>query len=208
MGIITRSGSFTRYLTTITLPEDFLENLQAMIARYAFRDLDERSVDERSSGWVNILDMFDNQFPGMDFLKEPYVAMSLRIDERKIPPTALRQHTLQAETRIMEEEQLEYLPRRRRSEIKDAVRIRLLKRAIPVSKTHDMIWNTRTGQVIFGCVSPKTCDEFIELFRQTFDMDIQAVCPYTLAEALLKTEGSASDPLEELSPMAYAKEDA
>jgi len=208
MGIIARSGSFTRYLTTTSLPEDFLENLQAMIARYAFRDLDERSVDERSSGWVNILDMFDNQFPGMDFLKEPYVAMSLRIDERKIPPTALQQYTLQAETHIMEEEQLEYLPKRRRSEIKDAVRIRLIKRAIPVSKTHDMIWNTRTGQVIFGCVSPKTCDEFIEMFRQTFDMDIQAVCPYTLAEALLKTEDSASDPLEELSPMAYAEEDA
>ncbi|MDZ7695858.1 MAG: recombination-associated protein RdgC [Deltaproteobacteria bacterium] len=208
MGIITRSGSFTRYLTTTTLPEDFLGNLQAMIARYAFRDLDERSVDERSSGWVNILDMFDNQFPGVDFLKEPYVAMSLRIDERKIPPTALKQYTLQAETHILEEEQLEYLPRRRRSEIKDAVRIRLLKRAIPVSKTHDMIWNTRTGQVIFGCVSPKTCDEFTEIFRQTFDMDIQAVCPYTLAEALLKTEDSASDPLDELTPMAYAKEEA
>ncbi len=208
MGIITRSGSFTRYLTTTSLPEDFLENLQAMIARYAFRALDERSVDERSSGWVNILDMFDNQFPGMDFLKEPYVAMSLRIDERKIPPSALKEHCLQAEARVKGEENLDYLPKRRRSEIKDAVRIRLLKRAIPVSRTHDMIWNTRTGQVIFGCVSPKICDEFTEIFHQTFDIPLEVICPYTLAERFLDAANAPSNPLDELAPMAYVKENA
>lgn len=207
MGIISRSGSFTRYRTTASPPEDFLENLHAAVSRYAFRNLDEKSVDERSAGWVNIMDMFDNRFAGIEFLKEPYVAVSLRIDERKIPPTALKQHCLEAEARIMEAEDLEYLHKRRRSEIKDSVRLLLLKRAIPVSKSYDMIWNTVTGRVIFGCVTPKICDEFTEIFRQTFDIPLEPVCPYTLAQGMLEAESAASDPLETMAPTTFLRED-
>jgi DNA recombination-dependent growth factor C len=206
MGIISRSGSFTRYTATTSLPEDFLENLQAAVSRYAFKNLGESSVDERSAGWVNIMDMFDNRFAGIDFLKEPYVAMSLRIDERKIPPTALKQHCLEAEARIMEAEDLEYLHKRRRSEIKEGVRLGLLKRAIPVSRSYDMIWNTATGQVIFGCVTPKICDEFTEIFRQTFDIPLEAICPYTLAQGVLEAEKTAHDPLEAMAPMTLQRE--
>ena len=68
-----------------------LEGLTERIARFSFRRLDEHSPAERSAGWVNIMDMFDTRFAGAEFLKEPYIAMSLRIDERKIPSTALKQ---------------------------------------------------------------------------------------------------------------------
>jgi DNA recombination-dependent growth factor C len=139
MGLISGSGSFTRYLADGTLSENFLESLSEKIARYSFRGLDEKSINERSVGWVNIMDMFDNRFAGLEFLKEPYIAISLRVDERKIPSTALKQYCLEAEEKIKEAENLEYLPKRRRSDIREGVRLRLLKRAIPVSRTYDMI---------------------------------------------------------------------
>jgi hypothetical protein len=91
MGLMHGSAGFTRYMAEGTLPQNFMEGLSENMARYAFRDLDDKSMDERSAGWVNIMDMFDNRFAGIEFLKEPYIAMSLRIDERKIPPTALKQ---------------------------------------------------------------------------------------------------------------------
>jgi DNA recombination-dependent growth factor C len=200
MGLISGSGSFTRYLTDGTLNENFMESLSEKIVRYSFRGLDEKSINERSVGWVNIMDMFDNRFAGLEFLKEPYVTMSLRVEEKKIPSTALKQYCLEAEEKIKTAENLEYLPKRRRLDIKDGIRLRLLKRAIPVSRTYDMIWNYNTGLVIFGCTTNKLCDEFMEFFLQTFDIQLQAICPYTLATRFLEKEGASPDILDGLSP--------
>jgi DNA recombination-dependent growth factor C len=206
MGLMHGSAGFTRYLAEKTLPEGFVEGLSESIARYAFRELDELSIADRSSGWVNIMDMFDNQFAGLEFLKEPYIAMSLRVDERKIPPTALKQYVRKAEEEIKEAEHLSFLPKSRRADIKEAVRLRLLKRAIPVAKTYDMIWNTVTGLVIFGCTAAKVCDEFMERFLQTFTLQLQAVCPYTLGEIYLGKEGASLQLLEESGPTSFVED--
>ncbi len=203
MGLISGSGSFTRYFVEGTLPENFLESLSENIARHSFRNLDEESIAERSVGWVNVMDMFDNRFAGLDFLKEPYVTMSFRVDEKKIPSTALKQYCLEAEEKIKTTENLEYLPKIRRLDIKEGVRLRLLKRAIPVSRTYDMIWNYSTGLVIFGCTTNKLCDEFMEFFLQTFNIQLQAIYPYTLACSFLEKEGTSPDVLDSLSPSNF-----
>ena len=206
MGIITGSGSFTRYLAPGPLPEGFLEGLSSRIARYAFHYLDETSVDEHATGWVNIMDMFDNRFNSLEFLKEPYVAMALRIDQRKVPSTALKQHCMEAEETVKAQEGLEYLPRQRRSDIKEGVRVRLLKRAIPVSKTYDMIWNYTTGLVIFGCLNAKVCDRFAEIFFQTFDIHLQAICPHFLAEKRIQKTDPSVELSDQLTPWQFTKE--
>jgi len=206
MGLISGSVSLTRYLAGGDLPKSFMEGLSEKIGRYAFRKLDEKSIDERSAGWVNIMDMFDNRFAGIEFLKEPYIAMSLRVDERKIPSTALKQHCLEAEEKVKEYEKLEYLPKGRRLEIKEGIRLSLLKRAIPVSRNYDMIWNYTTGLILFGCTSKKLCDEFTEIFSKTFDIELQAICPYTLAGRFLEKEGAATGLIDTLSPSDFSKE--
>ena len=206
MGLISGSGSFTRYLAEGTLPENFLESLSEQIARHSFRNLDEKSIAERSVGWVNVMDMFDNRWGGVEFLKEPYIAMSLRVDEKKIPSTALKQYCLEAEERIKTEETLEYLSKTRRLDIKEGVRLRLLQRAIPVSKAYDMIWNYTTGLVIFGCTTNKLCDDFMEIFLRTFDIQLQAIYPYTLATSLLEKKGASLDILDGLSQSNFSQE--
>ena len=206
MGLISGSGSFTRYIADGALPENFMEDLSEQICRHAFRNLDEKSIDERSVGWVNVMDMFDNRFAGFEFLKEPYITMSFRVDERKIPATALKQYCLESEETIKKDENLEYLPKTRRSDIKDGVRLRLLKRAIPVSSCYDVIWNYSTGLIIFGCTTNRLCDEFAEFFLKTFGIRLQAICPYTLASRFLEKEGASPDLLDGLSPSHYSAE--
>ena len=206
MGLISGSGSFTRYIADGALPEKFMEVLSEKIARHAFRNLDEKSIDERSVGWVNVMDMFDSRFVGIEFLKEPYITMSLRVDERKIPATALKQYCLEAEEKIKKDENFEYLPTTRRSDIKDGVRLRLLKRAIPVSRCYDMIWNYSTGLIIFGCTTNRLCDEFAEFFLKTFGIRLQAICPHTLASRFLEKEGVSPDLLDDLSPSNFSAE--
>jgi len=206
MGLMHGSAGFTRYMAEKTLPQNFKETLSENVARYAFRGLDEKSIDERSTGWVNIMDMFDNRFAGIEFLKEPYIAVSLRIDERKIPPTALKQYCREAEEKIKKEENLEFLPKSRRADIKEAVRLRLLKRAIPVARIYDMVWNYTTGLVVFGCTGTRICDEFAERFLHTFNLQLQAICPYTLGDLYLVTEGAPRNLLDGLSPSRFLED--
>ncbi|MBW2216130.1 MAG: recombination-associated protein RdgC, partial [Deltaproteobacteria bacterium] len=181
MGLISGSGSFTRYWVDNSLPQDFMEELPGKIARYAFKSLEENSFEERSIGWVNIMDILDNRFNAMEYLKEPFLAMSFRVDKRKVPQTALKQCCQEKKKKIMELEKLEFLPKMIRQDIKEDARNRLLKRAIPVSNAYDMIWNIHNGTLIFGSVNNKLCDEFAEFFLKTFDLHLQPVFPYALA---------------------------
>lgn len=98
MGLINASGSFTRYLVEGTLPDDYPEEFPKRIARYAFRYLDDSSEAERSVGWVNILDIFDSSFQGREYFKEPYFALSWRVDQRTVPSKALKQYCKEAES--------------------------------------------------------------------------------------------------------------
>ncbi|MFC1824626.1 hypothetical protein ACFL9T_18115 [Thermodesulfobacteriota bacterium] len=130
MGLIRGSGSFTRFMVDGALPKNHLEEFPKRISRFVFRGIDEMSEQERSIGWVNIMDMFDSRFMGMDYYKPPCMAMSLRVDARKVPSKALKQHCREAEERIKDEERLEFLPKMRRQEIREGVKIKLMKRAM------------------------------------------------------------------------------
>jgi len=200
MGLINGSGSFSRYQVKGKPGDDFLEGLAERVNVHAFQNLTEDSPKERSAGWVNVMDMYDSRFPGLDFLKEPYIAMTMRVDERKIPATAIKQYCLDAEERIKETENLEFLSKRRRADIREAVKMKLLKRAIPGSRVYDMVWNTSTGSIVFGCTNTKVCDEFQELFLKTFDLRLSAVCPYTLAIQFIEKKGKSPDIIDGLSP--------
>ena len=132
--------------------------------------------------------------------------MSFRVDEKKIPSTALKQYCLEAEEKIKTDENLEYLSKSRRHDIKEGVKLRLFKRAIPVSRTYDMIWNYSTGLVIFGCTKNKLCDEFMKFFLQTFNIQLQSICPYTLACSFLGKESTSPNILDGLRPSNFSME--
>jgi len=198
MGLIMGTGSLTRFVVGGPIPEDYLGMLPQRIAPYAFRNLDEASDQERSVGWVNIMDMFDSGFPGMGYLKEPYIAMSWRVDVRRVPAKALKQYCREAEQKVKTLEELAYLSKSRREEIRKTVRGRLLKRAIPSSQTYDMIWNLNSGVVIFGATSTKLCDEFTEFFLNCFGLHLKSVFPHFTAARILEDQGKEQELLDEL----------
>jgi DNA recombination-dependent growth factor C len=200
MGLIYGSGSFTRFMVDGAAPEDYLEDYPRRISRFAFRNIDPASESERSDGWVNIMDMFDSRFKAMEFLREPCIAMSWRVDTRKVPPKALKQYCREAEDKIKEEEGIEFLPKARRLEIKESLKIELLKRVIPRARTFDMIWNLHTSVLLFGSTSNNLSDEFAGFFTQCFDLQLKAVFPYSMASRILQKEGMDAELLDGLYP--------
>jgi len=189
MGLLRGSASFSRYFVNGNPPEDYPDGYVENIIRYSFRGFDEHSDEDRSTGWVNIMNIFDTAFDQKQFHIYPYLSLAFRVDTRKVPSNALKQHCLEAEHKIKIMETLEYIPKERRREIKDMTLNQLLKRAIPRTNTYDMIWNIKTSMLIFGSTANKTCDEFAGLFFNTFGLNLAPVFPYSLARTNLEREG-------------------
>jgi len=206
MGLIYGTATFSRYVVDGSLPGDYIEEFPKKILRYAFRNLDDLPGEELSTGWVNILDMFDSEFSAMEYFKDPYLALSWRVDVKKIPGKALHQYCREAEDEVKKREDLEYLPKPRRDEIKESVRLRLLKRAIPQSNVYDVIWNLQTMDLLFGATSNKICDEFAEFFTKTFDLLPIPVYPYALARRILETAEKDPAAVERIRPVYFSEE--
>jgi len=198
MGLIRGSASLTRFFVSGAFSRNNLDEYAKRISRFAFVNLDDYSEMERCTGWVNIMDMFDMSFEGRTFFMHPYIALSFRVDVRKVPTNALKQHCREAEDRIKEAENLEYLPKAKRKELKDFMWHQLLKRAIPRANTYDMIWNLETSLLIFGSTSNKVCDEFAEHFFKTFDLTLSPVFPYAIAHQYLEEKDEDTGLLDAL----------
>jgi DNA recombination-dependent growth factor C len=147
------------------------------------------------------MDMFNSQLTEREFLHDPYLALSWRIDIRRVPSKALKEYCRKAEEEIKRMHNVEYLPRRQRQEIRETMSIQLLKRAIPRSRTYDMVWNLNTGVVLFGSPSNRIGGEFAEFFYKTFKLHLTPVFPYSMAYDILQKECANPDLLDKVHPI-------
>ena len=99
MGLLSNSASFVRYSVEGELPPDFLNFAAERIKEHAFHDIDD-SFEERSVGWVSVMNMFDSEFPYASFEVGDYIVLTLRIDERKVSAAALKKFSRKEEERI------------------------------------------------------------------------------------------------------------
>jgi DNA recombination-dependent growth factor C len=198
MGLLRGSASFSRYFVNGAPQENYLDEYPQTIMRYSFHGFDEESDEERSIGWVSVMNIFDTGFEQRQFYMYPYISLSFRVDTRKVPSNALKQHCLEAEHKVKVMENLEYLPKERRKELKEMTLNQLLKRAIPRTNTYDMIWNIKSNQLIFGSTSNKICDEFAEIFFKTFNLRLSPVFPYSLASVTLERDGLSAGVIDSI----------
>ncbi len=172
--------SFSRFSLEGQIPPNYKEEFPGRIRRFGFRELDENSDQERSLGWVDIMDSLDAEFPGEGFFKEGYLVLALRVDTRVVPAKILRQHVLKAQREAAKKEGLAFLPKERRKEIQEQVRWKLLRRSIPNSSSYEVVWNLQRGEVLLGTNQPAICDLFAEHFHKTFLLRAVPLHPYEL----------------------------
>ncbi len=201
MGLLSSSVSISRFYIKGEMPSDYKEQYPLQIRRHSFRELDEDSAEERSAGWVNLMDMLDNKFIGEEFFKENFITMSLRIDVRKVPQKALKYYCIKAENEQKARLNKEYLAKAARQEIKERIYFQLLKRVIPQGNVYDMIWNLNQHTVIFSSQSNPVCEEFSKLFKNTFGLSLIALFPYTIA-ARHMTESQLTQ-VEQTQPYSF-----
>ncbi|MDF1578408.1 MAG: recombination-associated protein RdgC [Desulfurivibrionaceae bacterium] len=197
MGLLTNSASFVRFNVEGEPPADFWNFVAERVTAHAFRDIDD-NYDERSVGWVSALNMFDSEFASSSYAAGDYVVLSLRIDERKVPPAALKKFAMKEEERIKRERQVPKLSRDHRSDIKESVRLMLLKRAVPLPAVYDLAWSLADNTVLFFSTSQKAIGEIEEFFKESFDLHLIQQIPYLTAGHLLAPE--LADRLADITP--------
>jgi DNA recombination-dependent growth factor C len=185
MGFLKGTVSFTRYEVEGELPQDYRKSYPEQITRWAFRELDETSQEERATGWVNIFNFLDNKLIGQEYFLDHYVALALRIDTRKVPGRALKNFCLKAEAEEKRLQNKQFLSKSRKQEIRERVYLQLLKRVIPAATSIDMVWDLTNQVVWFASTNEKVCADFTDIFKKTFGLTLSALFPYTLAKKKL-----------------------
>lgn len=200
MGAFTGGLTFRQYYVRDPLPADWRERFQLGIEAHVFKPLDPAGEVERSIGWCSIhfpldLDMMPEQYTYND-----YIVLALRVDTLSVPGSLLRIFTEAECRRLMYEQKRSKLNRYEKAEIKDRVKLDLKKRLMPSIKTVDMVWNWQQGVLRFFAGNEKVNVEFMELFEQSFGLNLTPDGPYTAgllsASGLSEAERAALETIE------------
>lgn len=190
MSIIGNSSSFTRFRVIDQVPSEFWVQIHDKLRQFAFRDIDDLP-EMRTYGWVCFEDMLDSEWRTAPPQKGGYLVFSLRVDTRRIPPAIIKKHVelaIRAEKERLHEQGGRFISRERKKELKEQVMLRLRQRFLPVPAKLDVVWNPERNEVWFASTQTRMIDLFMEAFLNSFELHLEQLTPYSLAESLLEVE--------------------
>ncbi len=200
MSFLKSTTSFTRFIVLDEVSKDVLYNIPELLKQYAFKDIDNITL-ERALGWTSFDDLLDTQWERSIPEKADYICFSLRLDTRRIPPAVFKKYVRLA---LMEEEKKilevgkKFVPKDRKAEIKEQVRLQLLSRFLPIPAEFQAIWLVEKQRVYFASTQAKVIESFMEHFILTFGVHLEQITSYPLAIELLGEEvGVKLDSIQE-----------
>ncbi len=176
MGLLKGQLTFSRYRVIGDLPANPHDFIDTQIKLFSFKDL--LSENEKIMGWTSLENVLDTDFEYANYLLDDYIIFSLRIDRKTVPAALLRLKILEAERSRMEEKSVERLYKAERNDIRDAVRLNLLKRTPSVPSFYEVCWSLSQKWVIFGSHTEKVADDFEDLFKRTFNVKLIPSVPW------------------------------
>lgn len=205
MGFMSASVGLTRYrIVEEEVPQFLWAEVEERLKRNAFRDIDT-SAEERSFGWVSFDNMLDPDFELCPPEKGAYLAFTLRLDTRRVPPAVMKKHVtvaLNEAMRAMREQGKKFLTKEQKAEIRDQVELRLRARSLPIPACFDVVWDTNRQIVYIASTQSKLTELFEELFTHTFGLHLEPLTPYFSALRHLGSERQAV--LDAFEPTVFA----
>ncbi len=190
MSFLKSSCTFTRFRVTDPVPASLWPTIGDKLRQFAFKDIDD-IPEERSWGWVSFEDMLDASWHAAPPEKGAYIAFSLRLDTRRIPPAVMRKHhalALKAEEVRNREQGKKYISRERKKELKEQVQLKLMGRMLPIPSEFNVVWSMQDNVVYVASAQNKLLELFQTHFTQTFDLHLEQLTPYGLAASILGEE--------------------
>ena len=184
MGILANTVSISHFNVIGNIPAgDIFNWLSEQLQQQTFRSIDA-TLEESSVGWVQLTDHSATDFSvPAAFWHDGYAAFALRFDQRKIPAALFKAYQKAAELEFLTANPtLRRVPKQKREDLKDAVRLALFAKTLPVPSTCDLLWNTRTGLITLTTQSTRTIELLEAHFKRTFP-DCRLVALHPMARA-------------------------
>jgi len=190
MGIYSNTVSICQFNVAGDFPEDLVPWITECLQKHSFNSIED-SLDEQSIGWVHTDDHQNSDFINdTNFKKDNYALFTLRRDQRKIPAALLKAYQSAQEQNFLNANPGFFrVPKHKREELRDAVKLFLFGKTLPSPATYDVVWDLKTNVVTFTSLSPKTIDVFETEFKKTFPgLRLVTLHPYARAEQTLPEE--------------------
>ncbi len=177
MGLRKGTVSFSRYRLIGALPDRFPDFFNERIRKYAFQSL-WRTAEEKAAGWTGLEDPLDTDFSYASYAQGRYLLFSLRIDRKSVAPSLLKLRVTEAERSKLKETGQKKLYREQRDAIKEAVRLELLGRTLPIPSFFEICWSVPENTLIFCSLSDKVFDDLQAIFRDSFQLTPAPYLPW------------------------------
>lgn len=131
--------------------------------------------DGKIIGFVGLGDPLDTDF-AFDTTHEQYIALSLRMDERKPSAAAIRMRlaeAIKAEADANEGK----ISRNRKKELKERITAELTAKADFVPSLVDILWDTEQGRVLVFSTAENSISLALELFERVFGVHAEPIFP-------------------------------
>ncbi|MBA3030635.1 MAG: exonuclease [Desulfobacteraceae bacterium] len=199
MGLFSSAVSIIRYKVKGELQKPVIETVRNGLMQNMFRDM-EKEVSEKISGWTCYDNHYKPDFTNSDFIIGPFFVFSLRIDKITISPKIIKKQYTEMLAEHLKNTGREYLSKHEKQSLKDTVIQDLSLRIPAIPNIYDMIWSHETSDLYF-LNTLKTANEELEtLFFKSFNLPLQRIIPFTLADAQSGLTDSQRDILSKLAP--------
>lgn len=188
MGFLSPSASICFFRVSGQVETDTpLITLPQKLADEGFRSI-ENSADELSTGWVELGDYDSSDFAEPSACwRDHLFCFTLRQDRRRVPAALLkRQIALFTNEFLAAHQQLSFVPKAEKEQIRDRARGILMARTLPSPSFLDVVWDTEKQLIRFCTLGQSMIDSFQGLFHQTFPgLRLQMLHPMARALSVL-----------------------
>jgi len=204
MGFLSSTISLTRYRVEGKIEEPILETIASGLIKYSISEIDG-DTSEKTVGWTSFDHPFSPDFESSSFVIGNYLIFSLRIDKKSIPPKVIKKHTAAEQGKRLAESGRAYLSKEEKNMIKDHVMNQLSLRVPSTPNIYDLVWSVEEGWVWFFTTMKAANEELETLFKNSFNLTLIRLFPYTMADLTAGLSSSERDILNQLSFTHFGK---
>ena len=191
MGLIKGNFSFMQFSVEGQLPQAFTAFVSNRIRGNSYREA-RNATEEKRMGWVSLTDILDADFKEANYALGGYLIFSLRIDRKQISPKLMKIRLMEEQKKFLAEHGQTRIGKAMNEGIKDRVRLELLSKNDPVPSFYDVLWAVGQNKLYFSSLSDKVADDFVELFKKTFSLNLVRILPQQHPAILkIKTQDNA-----------------
>jgi recombination associated protein RdgC len=199
MGLLTGSGSLTRYKVDGKIDGNVIETVRKGLSRHVIQDIDGEPK-EKSVGWTSFHTPYSPDFGGSRFLVGSYLVFGLRIDKKTIPAKLVKKRLEFLSAKRLAETGRRFLTRDEKSMIREQVLHSLSVKIPATPNCYDVVWEHEKEMVHFFSTMKTANEELETLFKTTFRRSLIRLFPFTAAELTAGLSDTQKDRLHELTP--------